>query len=181
MLSMKAGPRLTARRMQLRIEAVRLWPEMLVVIRYEGPKGGPGMRSAESDIGDAGMGLDQCSPNHRRPFSGASGGASIGHVSPEAAWAVPSDFGGGISYPSISIIMPQCLYRTESDGREKRNSRNSAGYDQLSGEICLWLRRQQRRRTWKVQSKHDSFAFGQTATNDNKAELLQITQESRGK
>ena len=66
----------------------------IVVIRYEGPKGGPGMRemlnptSATSAI--AGMGLDSSvALITDGRFSGASRGASIGHVSPEAAVGGP--------------------------------------------------------------------------------------------
>ncbi len=59
----------------------------VVVIRYEGPKGGPGMREMLNPTSAlAGMKLDKTValiPDGR--FSGASRGASIGHVSPEAA------------------------------------------------------------------------------------------------
>lgn len=60
---------------------------MVVVIRYEGPKGGPGMREMLSPTATiAGMGLDKdvvLITDGR--FSGATRGGSIGHVSPEAA------------------------------------------------------------------------------------------------
>jgi len=63
----------------------------VVVIRYEGPKGGPGMREMlvpTSTI--AGMGLDKdVALITDGRFSGASRGASIGHVSPEAAEGGP--------------------------------------------------------------------------------------------
>ena len=59
----------------------------VVVIRYEGPKGGPGMREMLSPTAAlAGMGLDStCALVTDGRFSGVSRGASIGHVSPEAA------------------------------------------------------------------------------------------------
>lgn len=59
----------------------------IVVIRYEGPKGGPGMREMLSPTSAlAGMGLDKTvALITDGRFSGASRGASIGHVSPEAA------------------------------------------------------------------------------------------------
>ena len=59
----------------------------VVVIRYEGPKGGPGMREMLSPTATlAGMGLDStCALVTDGRFSGVSRGASIGHVSPEAA------------------------------------------------------------------------------------------------
>ena len=59
----------------------------VVVIRYEGPKGGPGMREMLNPTSAlAGMGLDKTvALITDGRFSGASRGASIGHVSPEAA------------------------------------------------------------------------------------------------
>ncbi len=62
-------------------------PGDVVVIRYEGPKGGPGMREMLSPTSAiAGMGLDkEVALITDGRFSGATKGASIGHVSPEAA------------------------------------------------------------------------------------------------
>ena len=63
----------------------------VVVIRYEGPKGGPGMRemlNPTSAIAGMGLGSSVALITDGR-FSGASRGASIGHVSPEAAVGVP--------------------------------------------------------------------------------------------
>ena len=59
----------------------------VVVIRYEGPKGGPGMREMLSPTSAiAGMGLDKyVALITDGRFSGATKGASIGHISPEAA------------------------------------------------------------------------------------------------
>lgn len=59
----------------------------VVIIRYEGPKGGPGMREMLAPTSAiAGMGLDkQVALITDGRFSGATRGASIGHVSPEAA------------------------------------------------------------------------------------------------
>ena len=59
----------------------------VVVVRYEGPKGGPGMREMLSPTAAlAGMGLDaSCALVTDGRFSGVSRGASIGHVSPQAA------------------------------------------------------------------------------------------------
>ncbi len=63
----------------------------VVVIRYEGPRGGPGMREMLSPTSAiAGMGLDkQVALITDGRFSGATRGASIGHVSPEAASGGP--------------------------------------------------------------------------------------------
>lgn len=65
----------------------RIKPGDVVVIRYEGPRGGPGMQEMLSPTAAlAGMGLDSSvALITDGRFSGASRGASIGHVSPEAA------------------------------------------------------------------------------------------------
>jgi dihydroxy-acid dehydratase len=63
----------------------------VVVIRYEGPKGGPGMREMLSPTSSiAGMGLDkEVALLTDGRFSGATRGASIGHITPEAAAGGP--------------------------------------------------------------------------------------------
>lgn len=78
----------------------------VVVVRYEGPKGGPGMREMLGPTATlAGMGLDStCALITDGRFSGVSRSASIGHVSPEAA------AGGLIAYvkdgDQIAIDIP---------------------------------------------------------------------------
>jgi dihydroxy-acid dehydratase len=69
------------------IYASQINPGDVVVIRYEGPKGGPGMREMLNPTSAlAGMGLDKSvALITDGRFSGASRGASIGHVCPEAA------------------------------------------------------------------------------------------------
>jgi dihydroxy-acid dehydratase len=72
------------------VEAIlkkRIQPGDVVVIRYEGPKGGPGMREMLTPTSVlAGMGLDETvALVTDGRFSGATRGASVGHVSPEAA------------------------------------------------------------------------------------------------
>ena len=80
----------------------------VVVIRYEGPKGGPGMREMLNPTSAiAGMGLDKSvALITDGRFSGATRGASIGHISPEAA------LGGPIAYveegDAIAIDIPNC-------------------------------------------------------------------------
>lgn len=82
-------------------------PGDVVVIRYEGPAGGPGMREMLSPTSAiAGMGLDkQVALVTDGRFSGATRGAAIGHISPEAAG------GGNIAYVKegdlISINIPE--------------------------------------------------------------------------
>jgi dihydroxy-acid dehydratase len=87
----------------------------VLVIRYEGPKGGPGMREMLSPTATlAGMGLDkEVALITDGRFSGATRGASIGHVSPEAAE------GGLIALVEegdiISINMHECTIALEVD------------------------------------------------------------------
>lgn len=87
----------------------------IVVIRYEGPKGGPGMREMlEPTSCIAGMGLDKdVALITDGRFSGATRGASIGHISPEAAE------GGLIAFvedgDSISIDMNACTITLNVD------------------------------------------------------------------
>lgn len=73
------------------IKGGKIVPGDVVVIRYEGPKGGPGMREMLNPTSAiAGMGLDATvALITDGRFSGASRGASIGHASPEAAVGGP--------------------------------------------------------------------------------------------
>ncbi|NLM75546.1 MAG: dihydroxy-acid dehydratase [Clostridiaceae bacterium] len=90
----------------------------VVVIRYEGPKGGPGMREMLMPTSVlAGMGLDaDVALITDGRFSGATRGASIGHVSPEAAE------GGPIAFVKdgdmISINMNECTLTLEVSDEE---------------------------------------------------------------
>ncbi|MBR2530647.1 MAG: dihydroxy-acid dehydratase [Lachnospiraceae bacterium] len=73
------------------IKGGKIVPGDVVVIRYEGPKGGPGMRemlNPTSAIAGMGLGESVALITDGR-FSGASRGASIGHISPEAALGGP--------------------------------------------------------------------------------------------
>ncbi len=90
----------------------------VVVIRYEGPKGGPGMRemlNPTSAIAGMGLGSSVALITDGR-FSGASRGASIGHVSPEAA------VGGPIALVEegdiIKINIPACSLELAVDDEE---------------------------------------------------------------
>ncbi len=98
----------------------------VVVIRYEGPKGGPGMRemlNPTSAIAGMGLGSTVALITDGR-FSGASRGASIGHVSPEAA------VGGPIALVEegdlISINIPEC--RLELKVSDEELSRRKAAW-----------------------------------------------------
>lgn len=96
----------------------------VVVIRYEGPSGGPGMREMLSPTSAiAGMGLDKdVALITDGRFSGATRGASIGHVSPEAVR------GGLIAYVKdgdiISINIPE--YRIELKVSDEEIARRKA-------------------------------------------------------
>ncbi len=90
------------------IYAQQIKPGDVVVIRYEGPKGGPGMRemlNPTSAICGMGLGESVALLTDGR-FSGATRGASIGHISPEAA------AGGTIALVEegdlIAIDIPNC-------------------------------------------------------------------------
>ncbi|NLM12917.1 MAG: dihydroxy-acid dehydratase, partial [Epulopiscium sp.] len=78
----------------------------VVVIRYEGPKGGPGMREMLTPTSAlAGMGLDKdVALITDGRFSGATRGASIGHISPEAAEGGPIAFVNEGDIISIDMI-----------------------------------------------------------------------------
>ena len=76
---------------QAAINAGKIVPGVVVVIRYEGPKGGPGMRemlNPTSAIMGMGLGNSVALITDGR-FSGATRGACVGHVSPEAAVGGP--------------------------------------------------------------------------------------------
>jgi len=84
------GPAVTFDSEQESLQALadkRIRPGDVIIVRYEGPKGGPGMREMLRATGElAGMGLmDKVALVTDGRFSGGTRGLSIGHVSPEAA------------------------------------------------------------------------------------------------
>ena len=109
----------------------------VVVIRYEGPAGGPGMREMLSPTSAiAGMGLDKdVALITDGRFSGATRGASIGHVSPEAV------SGGAIAYVKngdmISIDIPNYSIHLEVDEEElaKRKAEMPIKKKEVSGYL----------------------------------------------
>lgn len=110
-----------------------------VVIRYEGPKGGPGMRemlSPTSAIVGAGLGADVALITDGR-FSGATRGAAIGHVAPEAA------AGGPIAIVKdgdiIDIDMINCTINIRISELEIKN--RLASLIILKKELSGYLRR----------------------------------------
>ena len=94
----------------------KIEPQDVIVIRYEGPKGGPGMREMLAPTsGIAGIGLDKdVALITDGRFSGATRGASIGHISPEAQAGGPIaivEEGDlieiNISELSINLLVPE--------------------------------------------------------------------------
>ena len=111
----------------------------VVVIRYEGPAGGPGMREMLSPTSAiAGMGLDKdVALITDGRFSGATRGASIGHVSPEAV------SGGAIAYVKngdiISIDIPS--YKIEWKITEEELAKRKAEMPLKKKEVSGYLKR----------------------------------------
>ena len=109
----------------------------VVVIRYEGPAGGPGMREMLSPTSAiAGMGLDKdVALITDGRFSGATRGASIGHVSPEAA------NGGLIAYVKdgdrIAIDIPNysIVLKVSDEEIEKRKAEMPIQKKEVSGYL----------------------------------------------
>lgn len=110
----------------------------VVVIRYEGPAGGPGMREMLSPTSAiAGMGLDkEVALITDGRFSGATRGASIGHISPEAA------NGGAIAYVKegdmIEIDIPNYtinLLVSEEEMAKRRSEMKIKSRDGIKGYL----------------------------------------------
>jgi len=124
------------------IKGGQIVPGDVVVIRYEGPKGGPGMREMLNPTSAiAGMGLDSTvALITDGRFSGASRGASIGHVSPEAA------VGGPIALVKegdiISINIPEMTLNMKVPD-EELEERRKAWKPKEIGEITGYLKRYQ--------------------------------------
>ncbi len=111
----------------------------VVVIRYEGPAGGPGMREMLSPTSAiAGMGLDKdVALITDGRFSGATRGASIGHVSPEAV------SGGPIAYVKngdiIAIDIPN--YKIELKVSDEELKKRKAEMPLKKKEVSGYLKR----------------------------------------
>ncbi len=115
----------------------------VVLIRYEGPSGGPGMREMLSPTSAiAGMGLDkEVALVTDGRFSGATRGAAIGHISPEAA------LGGPIAFVKegdiIAIDIPNCRLDVEISEVEMERRKAETDYrkeKQLSGYLKRYAR-----------------------------------------
>ncbi|MDD5168797.1 MAG: dihydroxy-acid dehydratase, partial [Syntrophales bacterium] len=97
-------------------------PGDIIVIRYEGPKGGPGMREMLGPTSVlAGMGLDtSVSLLTDGRFSGGSRGASIGHISPEAAEGGPIGLVKEGDVISINIPKKKITLKVSAEELKKR-------------------------------------------------------------
>ena len=145
------------------IEAIkggRIQAGDVVVIRYEGPKGGPGMREMLNPTSAiAGMGLDSSvALITDGRFSGASRGASIGHVSPEAA------VGGPIALVEegdiISINIPE--YRLELKVSDEELARRKENWKPRRANITTgYLAR-----------------YASLVTSANRGAILQVKEEA---
>ena len=114
-------------------------PGDVIVIRYEGPAGGPGMRemlNPTSAIAGAGLDKEVALITDGR-FSGATRGASIGHVSPEAA------SGGLIAYvhegDTISINIPE--YKIELKVSDEELNKRKESESLMTKEVSGYLKR----------------------------------------
>ncbi len=112
-------------------------PGDVIVVRYEGPAGGPGMREMLTPTSAiAGMGLDdKCALITDGRFSGGSRGASIGHISPEAAQGgllaiVEENDPIRIDIPNktIELMVPETVIKQRFDLWEKPEPKIKTGY-----------------------------------------------------
>ena len=121
------------------INAGKINPGDVVVIRYEGPKGGPGMRemlNPTSAIMGQGLGNSVALITDGR-FSGATRGACIGHVSPEAASGGP--IGVVEEGDIISIDIPN--YTIELKIPQAELDRRMAAFTPKTKELSGYLKR----------------------------------------
>lgn len=124
---------------QAAIDAGRIQPGDVVVIRYEGPKGGPGMREMlkpTSCIMGMGLGNSVALITDGR-FSGATRGACVGHVSPEAASGGPI----GIVQEGdiVSIDIPN--YRLELKISDEEFARRMERFQPKAKDLSGYLKR----------------------------------------
>lgn len=117
----------------------RIRPGDIIVIRYEGPKGGPGMREMLTPTSAVvGMGLDDSvALLTDGRFSGATRGAAIGHISPEAAEGGPIALIREGDLIEINIPSHKIeLLVSEAELNERR-----ASWDPVVREVDGYLRR----------------------------------------
>ena len=115
----------------------KIKPGDIVVIRYEGPKGGPGMREMLMPTASiAGMGLDKSvALITDGRFSGATRGASIGHVSPEAAEGGPIGLVKDGDVISIDMNKYSITLEVSEEELAKRRKEQKPPVKNLSGYL----------------------------------------------
>jgi dihydroxy-acid dehydratase len=109
------------------------------VIRYEGPKGGPGMQemlAPTSNIMGMGLGTSVALITDGR-FSGATRGACIGHVSPEAAAGGPI----GLIRDGDIITLDIPARRLEVEVSDEELARRRSEWKPVQRELSGWLKR----------------------------------------
>jgi dihydroxy-acid dehydratase len=114
-------------------------PGDVVIIRYEGPKGGPGMQemlAPTSNIAGMGLGGTVGLVTDGR-FSGATRGASIGHVSPEAASGGPI----ALVRDGDMVLLDIPARKLEVEISEEEMARRRAEWRAPSRELTGWLKR----------------------------------------
>ena len=114
----------------------------IVVIRYEGPKGGPGMREMLMPTAAiAGMGLDSSvALITDGRFSGATRGACIGHVSPEATEGGPIAYVEDGDYISIDMNNYTINLEVSDEELEKRKNNTKIKQKELNGYLKRYAR-----------------------------------------
>lgn len=114
----------------------------VIVIRYEGPKGGPGMREMLTPTSAlAGMELDKdVALITDGRFSGATRGAAIGHVSPEAALGGPIGLLENGDKINIDMIQGILQFNIDKDILEKRKSKWKAPESKAKGYLAKYER-----------------------------------------
>ena len=122
------------------IKGGKIVPGDVVVIRYEGPKGGPGMREMLNPTSAiAGMGLDTTvALITDGRFSGASRGASIGHASPEAAVGGPIGLLQDGDIIDIDINANTINARVSEEEFEKRRENWKPRINEVTGYLARY-------------------------------------------
>ena len=112
----------------------------VLVIRYEGPKGGPGMREMLTPTSAlAGMGLDKdVALLTDGRFSGATRGASIGHVAPEASAGGPIAFVEEGDEIEIDMIEGLLNFKVDEKTLEERKSKWQAKESTAKGYLAKY-------------------------------------------
>jgi dihydroxy-acid dehydratase len=140
------------------IKGGKIVPGDVVVIRYEGPKGGPGMRemlNPTSAIAGMGLGSSVALITDGR-FSGASRGASIGHVSPEAAVGGP-----------IALVQEGDLIRIDID---KQSLELVVSEEELEQRRASWTPREPKVTTGYLAR------YAKMVTSGNRGAVLEINE-----